>query len=161
MESQRTMGASAGPNSSDTLHIQLVIYKRLRARKSCRISAWGSDTIGRNRLRSDGKGEGEVSGQTDGLVRFHGSHGHILTEKKGEPWPWKEKRAFVQSHAYNSCYRRRFRWGRSQGHVRRNMEISNCDSDTRVFGRQVEKETKGPPKTRNPDSYGDRPNFVR
>jgi len=82
MESQRTMGASVGPNSSDTLHIQLVIYKRWRARKSCRISAWGSDTIGRNRLRSDGKGEREVSGQTDGLVRFHGSHGHILTEKR-------------------------------------------------------------------------------
>merc|ERR1719295_2095662 len=67
MESQRTMGTSAGPNSSDTLHIQLVIYKQRRARKS---------------LRSDGKGEREVSGQTDGLVRFHGSHGHILTEKR-------------------------------------------------------------------------------
>jgi len=146
MESHRIMSTSAGPNSSDSLHIQLVIYKRLRARKSCRISAWGSDTIGRNRLRSDGKGEGEVSGQTDGLVRFHGSHGHILTEKRENHGHEKRNvpsfNRTLTIHGTGGASN-----GGGQGHVRRHMEIGNCDSDTRVFGRQVEKETKGPPKS--------------
>lgn len=83
MESQRTEGASAGPSSLGIVHIWLAIDHEPRVRKSYRTSVFEAQkrSTGTACDPTESK-EGEMSGQTDGLVRYHEWHGHILTEKR-------------------------------------------------------------------------------